>query len=362
MLLRSRRAIALASRVAARRERTVAGASIAAGSRPPTLARGASTEPAPERFEVKVYTANRRGASTLADVGLELVGRGNAAASIHTGPSTEFERASVSKMTVRTADVGDLDRLVVRHALSATDPPSPWLLERVVVKRSSDGRRWNFPCGFWFDTAPGTTSTRTLFAASHAEQRTQVEAALLSGQPLARPLRLLVATASRPHPQKEEEGEEGEDASFSTSIMLGAGDEGDSAGVRPRRLFCVGVADGVAEWALRGVDAGVYARRLTSLARTAFENGHTDPVEVMTAAWSGVRHDGVQGSSTLCIVTVDAETGQLDAANLGDSGFLVARGGKVLFRSPELEHSFGHPYQVCVFRSGQDGLNGCTCV
>lgn len=297
-----------------------------------------------------MYTADRRGASTLADVGLELVGGGELVAAMHTGPSTEFERGSVSKMTVRATDVGDLDHLVVRHALAVNDPPSPWLLERVVVKRASDGRRWNFPCGFWFDTAPGTTSTRTLFAASHAAQRTQVETALLSGQPLARPLRLLLATASRPHPQKEEDGKEGEDASFATSIMLGGGggeeEEEDVPQVRPRRLYSVGVADGVAEWALSGVDAGAYARRLTALARTAFENGHTDPVEVMTAAWGGVRHEAVRGSSTLCIVTVDSETGQLDAANLGDSGFLVARGGKVLFRSPELEHSFGHPYQV----------------
>lgn len=36
-----------------------------------------------------------------------------------------------------------------------------------------------------------------------------------------------------------------------------------------------------------------------------------------------VQAEGLQGSTTACVLTVDQRTGQLHAANLGDSGFLV---------------------------------------
>lgn len=48
----------------------------------------------------------------------------------------------------------------------------------------------------------------------------------------------------------------------------------------------------------------------------------------------------------MCVLTVDPLTGLLRAANLGDSGYMVARGGKVLFRSPEQEHVIGRPFQL----------------
>lgn len=36
----------------------------------------------------------------------------------------------------------------------------------------------------------------------------------------------------------------------------------------------------------------------------------------------------------------------LHSANLGDSGFMVIRGGKLIFESPSQQHSFNFPYQI----------------
>lgn len=50
------------------------------------------------------------------------------------------------------------------------------------------------------------------------------------------------------------------------------------------------------------------------------------------------------GSSTACIVCLNGA--QLHAANLGDSGFMVLRDGKLIFESPSQQHSFNFPFQV----------------
>jgi hypothetical protein len=46
------------------------------------------------------------------------------------------------------------------------------------------------------------------------------------------------------------------------------------------------------------------------------------------------------GSATACVVRLDAAGRALDAANLGDSGFMLLRGGAVAARSPPQQHFF----------------------
>ncbi len=53
---------------------------------------------------------------------------------------------------------------------------------------------------------------------------------------------------------------------------------------------------------------------------------------------------GRQGSCTACVLVLEGNT--LHAANLGDSGFLVLRGKRVLFRSRTQQHQFNFPYQA----------------
>ena len=161
-----------------------------------------------------------------------------------------------------------------------------------------------------------------------------------------------------PHPDKRATG--GEDASF-------VGADGLS----------VGVADGVGGWADQGVDAGIYARLLmknclenaeattsaqsAALASEAPEAPATPdrgegadseedkpsradvvaPLNVMVAAHAATR---VQGSSTALVLLL--RKSMLHGANLGDSGFMILRGGCVWFKSEPQQHSFNFPYQI----------------
>ena len=54
------------------------------------------------------------------------------------------------------------------------------------------------------------------------------------------------------------------------------------------------------------------------------------------------------GSSTACILAFDQRDGTLESCNLGDSGFLVIRDGKVVARSQEQQHYFNAPFQLSI--------------
>uniref|UniRef100_A0A671T833 Protein phosphatase n=1 Tax=Sinocyclocheilus anshuiensis TaxID=1608454 RepID=A0A671T833_9TELE len=54
------------------------------------------------------------------------------------------------------------------------------------------------------------------------------------------------------------------------------------------------------------------------------------------------------GSSTACIVVLDRRSHRIHTCNLGDSGFLVVRGGEVVHRSDEQQHYFNTPFQLSI--------------
>ncbi|KAJ7556109.1 hypothetical protein O6H91_05G068800 [Diphasiastrum complanatum] len=140
-----------------------------------------------------------------------------------------------------------------------------------------------------------------------------------------RPLRLFSGVYSLPHPDKEAKG--GEDAYFVSSEEQ-----------------ALGIADGVGGWASVGVDAGQYARELMLQSMVAVRQEPEkciDPARVLVKAHSRTHF---RGSSTACILTL-SEYG-LQAANLGDSGFVIVRNGRVIFKSTPQQHSFNFPYQL----------------
>lgn len=69
--------------------------------------------------------------------------------------------------------------------------------------------------------------------------------------------------------------------------------------------------------------------------------GNVDPKRVLQQAFSNTR---AQGGSTACIVTISGNV--LRAANVGDSGFVIVRGGKVVYHSPTQQRYFNCPYQL----------------
>ncbi|KAK9815581.1 hypothetical protein WJX72_006209 [[Myrmecia] bisecta] len=109
-------------------------------------------------------------------------------------------------------------------------------------------------------------------------------------------LTLRLAASNIPHPDKASYG--GEDAYFVSQVGGGA----------------FGVADGVGGWADSGINPAEYSRQLMR-------------------------------SSTACIAQLDRATSQLISANLGDSGYAVFRQGRLVFRTPPLQHFFDCPYQ-----------------
>ncbi|KAF7147377.1 hypothetical protein RHSIM_Rhsim03G0031800 [Rhododendron simsii] len=106
----------------------------------------------------------------------------------------------------------------------------------------------------------------------------------------------------------------------------------------------IGVADGVGGWAKTGVDAGEYSRELMTNSTIAVLNqpeGAVDPKQVLNEAYSNTK---ARGSSTACIIALNGHS--LRAVNMGDSGFMVVRGGRVIYQSPIQQWSFNCPYQL----------------
>ena len=99
------------------------------------------------------------------------------------------------------------------------------------------------------------------------------------------------------------------------------------------------------------MDAGIYAKQLMSNCYDYFDNkAAVSPVEALTYAHSKTK---TLGSSTACIAVLhggsDNEEGQgvrLTTCNLGDSGFLLMRGGEIVFESKPQTHGFNFPLQL----------------
>eukprot|EP00026_Physarum_polycephalum_P011632 Phypoly_transcript_11870.p1 GENE.Phypoly_transcript_11870~~Phypoly_transcript_11870.p1 ORF type:complete len:325 (+),score=32.36 Phypoly_transcript_11870:183-1157(+) len=128
-----------------------------------------------------------------------------------------------------------------------------------------------------------------------------------------------------PHPDKEYKG--GEDAYFVSDNGL-----------------AIGVADGVGGWASKGVDPAIYARALMEGAKR-LANSHpdiSDPISLMEAGYINASQH--LGSSTCCIVVLSGS--HVNSANLGDSGFMVIRGDKIVYRTKEQQHRFNFPFQL----------------
>lgn len=140
----------------------------------------------------------------------------------------------------------------------------------------------------------------------------------------------------------------------------------DAYFLRPDAL---GVADGVGGWASRpGADPALFSRLLMhfcavelsrydglSASELAADNGSllkawasVDPVEVMHRAWErcvrASRREGILGSSTALIGLLRGD--ELRIANMGDCVLMIIRGGEMMFRSTEQQHSFNFPVQL----------------
>ncbi|XP_068616770.1 protein phosphatase PTC7 homolog isoform X2 [Brachionichthys hirsutus] len=127
-----------------------------------------------------------------------------------------------------------------------------------------------------------------------------------------------------------------------------------------RSADVLGVADGVGGWRDYGVDPSQFSGTLMKTCERLVKEGRfvpSSPVGILTASYCELLQNKVplQGSSTACIVVLDRRSHRLHAANLGDSGFLLVRGGEVVHRSDEQQHYFNTPFQLTIAPLGAEG-------
>ncbi|KAM3700900.1 hypothetical protein ACB098_05G131700 [Castanea mollissima] len=116
--------------------------------------------------------------------------------------------------------------------------------------------------------------------------------------------------------------------------------EGDDAHFICAEKNTIGVANGVGGWAR-------YARQLMSNVVTAVQKQQTPLnriVDLRQALEEGFLNTKAMGSSTACIVTF--KDYYLRAINVGDSGFMIFRNSKCVYKSPIQQHGFNYPYQL----------------
>ena len=150
------------------------------------------------------------------------------------------------------------------------------------------------------------------------------------------PVRPVASGLSIPHPEKlrmgfkgvnhKGSGYAGEDAYFYTS-----GNNG---------MFGMGIADGVYSWREQGIDSGAFSRTLMETSQHMLDAGYSDVLKTMQIAARKVQSEGIYGSSTMCLVSIDLEWARIHVACLGDSGLIVIgstpEDPKVRFTNPSL--------------------------
>ncbi|XP_066387232.1 probable protein phosphatase 2C 71 [Miscanthus floridulus] len=113
-----------------------------------------------------------------------------------------------------------------------------------------------------------------------------------------------------------------------------------------------GVADGVGQWSLEGINAGLYARELMDGCKKFIteKQGAPDlrPEQILSKAADEACSPG---SSTVLVAHFDGQV--LQASNIGDSGFLVIRNGEVFEKSKPMVYGFNFPLQI---EKGDDPL------
>ena len=194
----------------------------------------------------------------------------------------------------------------------------------------------------YFPTRFQSSSTRPSFtyhiAAASAAKRTPPRPGKL-GQDYW--LYASTNTNSSPPYLRSTKPDSGEDAFFATTVGASA------------NHVAFGVADGVGGWQDQGVDPSEFSHGLCGLmAGTAHlhetgEKGPLKPQLLLQTAYDAVMSNPriLAGGSTASLAVLDG-TGAMEAANLGDSAFLILGPGKVAYRSAIQTHAFNTPYQM----------------
>jgi hypothetical protein len=100
------------------------------------------------------------------------------------------------------------------------------------------------------------------------------------------------------------------------------------------KYISFGIADGVGGWIESGGQPSAFSKALCTGARHSFiEAVNPHPLNMMKEGYEHVLKGGDKnaGGSTAVFLVMDRFTGHLETANLGDSGYLIIRNGKIIY-------------------------------
>eukprot|EP01101_Sappina_pedata_P012303 TRINITY_DN8428_c0_g1_i1.p1 TRINITY_DN8428_c0_g1~~TRINITY_DN8428_c0_g1_i1.p1 ORF type:complete len:338 (-),score=87.74 TRINITY_DN8428_c0_g1_i1:8-1021(-) len=151
----------------------------------------------------------------------------------------------------------------------------------------------------------------------------------------------------------------GKDIERSPSVPLQCNCGEDAYYISPNSL---GIADGVGGWAEQGIDSSKISRQLMHCSKaiadseiSSFGGIQSEAIDILDNAYEDMVDSGEvdAGSTTACIVTLKADGNKMniEGANLGDSGYMVIRDGKIIFRSREQQVPgvFNAPFQLAIY-------------
>ncbi|KAI6884087.1 protein serine/threonine phosphatase 2C [Hortaea werneckii] len=201
-------------------------------------------------------------------------------------------------------------------------------------------------------SSTAAANSQKRLASNHARFTYRLGAASAGKRTAVRPAKLdrdfwaYASTQEAPSPPylRSTKKDAGEDAFFATTV-----------GESPSHV-AFGVADGVGGWQDSGVDPSDFSHGLCGLmAGTAKtheglqeqDGRNVRPRELLQVAYDAVIGNPriVAGGCTASLCVADGE-GNVETANLGDSGFLILSPGKVAARSVAQTHAFNTPYQL----------------
>ncbi|UJR28007.1 hypothetical protein I4U23_009265 [Adineta vaga] len=129
---------------------------------------------------------------------------------------------------------------------------------------------------------------------------------------------------------------------------------GDDAGftIRHKRKNFFGISDGAGGNLMYGFDPRLFSESLMRNCSTLANSGKystSEPKRLLCNAFDRVQTENCFGSATACVVGVDCETGQLHSVNIGDSGYVIVRKGRVIYRSRSQKMNGDCPRQLDVY-------------
>jgi len=125
-----------------------------------------------------------------------------------------------------------------------------------------------------------------------------------------------------------------------------------------------GVADGVGGWRNQGVDPSLFSSTLMRecLLASSQMNETSCPKGILEEAMININEThkntnySLLGSSTAITSIIDKEAQSARICNLGDSGYLHIRAGRVISKSKDQTHYFNCPYQLAASTPGSRSI------